>query len=90
LTARPRYTPRDIEHAVLELERGMTVAAVCSRLGLARSTFYRWRAKFGADVDVQRVLEAENRRLRQRVRELAEDKAMLQYILRRGDPHESS
>ena len=58
---------------------------ICQRLGVARSTFYRWKARFAADVDLQQWLTDQNQRLRRRVCELAADKAQLQLILRRGN-----
>ena len=61
------------------------IETVCRRLGVARSTFYRWKARFAADVDMEQWLTVQNRRLRESVRKLAGDKALLQFLLRRGD-----
>ena len=83
--ARSRYTPRAFEAALRQVEECIPIETVCRRLGVARSTFYRWKARFAADVDLQQWLTDQNRRLRRSVRELAADKALLQLILRHGE-----
>ena len=83
--ARSRYTPRAFEAALRQVEECIPIETVCQRLGISRSTFHRWKARFAADVDLQQWLTNQNQRLRRRVCELAADKAALQLILRRGD-----
>ena len=83
--ARSRYTPRVFEAALRQLEDGIPIETVCRRLGVARSTFYRWKARFAADVDMQQWLTDQNRRLRRSVHKLGADKALLQLILRHGE-----
>jgi len=83
--ARSRYTPRVFEAALRQLEEGIPIETVCRRLGVARSTFFRWKARFAAHVDLQQWLIDQNGRLRRSVRELAAQKARLQLLLRRRD-----
>ena len=80
--ARSRYTPGAFEAALRQLDEGIPIETVCQRLGVARSTFYRWKARFADDVDLQQWLTDQNRRLHRSVRELAADKAQLQLLLR--------
>jgi len=85
MKARSRYIPREFEAALWQVEEGVPIETVCGRLGVARSTFYRWKARFAADVDLQQWLTDQNQRLRESARKLAADKALLQLILRRGN-----
>jgi len=85
MKARSRYIPREFEAALWQVEEGVPIETVCGRLGVARSTFYRWKARFAADVDMEQWLTVQNRRLRESVGKLAADKALLQCILRRGE-----
>ena len=85
IRARSRYTPREFEAALWQAEEGAPIETVCRRLGVARSTFYRWKARFAAEVDMEQWLTVQNRRLRESVGKLAGDKALLQFLLRRGD-----
>ena len=56
-------------------------------MGIAEQTFYRWKKKFTgmgiAEVRRLRVLEEENRKLKQLVADLSLDKQMLQDVLRK-------
>ncbi len=57
--------------------QGLTIPAVCKRLGISEQTFYRWRIKYGAlkEDEAQRLkaLEAENLGLKRIVAEQALD-----------------
>ena len=85
MKARGHYTPQEFEAALQQLEEGIPIETVCQRLGVARSTFYRWKARFAADVDLEQWLTVQNQRLRRRVCELAADKAQLQLLLRHAN-----
>ena len=56
-------------------------------MGIAEQTFYRWKRKFAgmgiAEVRRLRILEEENRKLKQLVADLSLDKQMLQDVLRK-------
>ena len=63
------------------------MAEVCRKVGISEQTFYRWKKKFHgmgvAEVRRLRVLEEENRNLKQLVADLSLDKQMLQDVLRK-------
>ena len=68
------------------LSTGKTVEEVSRHLGIAETTYYRWRAEYnGIQVDqVTRMkeLEEENRRLKQVVAEQALDLSILREVTR--------
>ena len=68
------------------LSSGKTVEEVSRHLGIAETTYYRWRAEYsGIQVDqVTRMkeLEEENRRLKQVVAEQALDISVLREVAR--------
>jgi putative transposase len=66
-----------------QAEEGTPVDEVCRKIGISEQTFYRWTKKFQgvgmgvAEVRRLRVLEGENRRLKQLVADLSLDKQTL-------------
>ena len=68
------------------LSTGKKIEEVCRHLGIAQSTYYRWREEYnGIQVDqVTRMkeLEEENRRLKQVVAEQALDISILREVAR--------
>ena len=82
-----RYTVEQIAIALKQAEGGTPVLEVCRKMGVAEQTFYRWKKKFlgmgVAEVRRLKVLEEENRKLKQLVAELSLDKQMLQDVLRK-------
>ncbi|MBA3814897.1 MAG: transposase [Alphaproteobacteria bacterium] len=52
---------------------------------MSQATFYRWKMKYGgllpSEVERLKVIEEENRKLKQLVAELSLDKKMLQDVL---------
>ena len=60
---------------------------MCRKMGISENTFYRWKRKFAgmgvAELRRLKILEDENRRLKQLVADLALDKEMLQDVLRK-------
>jgi putative transposase len=70
-----------------DLARGLTVSDVCRKVGIAATTYYRWRdrhdpAKHDADRRC-RELEAEVERLKRIVAELMLDRQMLQDLAKK-------
>ena len=63
----------------------MAVGEVCRKMGIAEATFYVWRKNSGglgpSELKRLRVLEEENRKLKQLVADLSLDKAMLQEVV---------
>ena len=84
---RSRYTEEQIAFALRQAEGGTSVGEVCRKMGISENTFYRWKRKFFGMgvVELRRLkmLEEENRRLKQLVADLALDKVMLQDVLRK-------
>ena len=82
-----RYTAEPIAFALRQAESGTAVLEVCRKMGIAEQTFYRWKKKFVgmgvAEVRRLKVLEEENRKLKQLVADLSLDKQMLQDVLRK-------
>ena len=82
-----RYTPEQVAFAMRQAESGTSVTEVCRKMGIAEQTFYRWKKKYAgmgvAEVRKLRILEEENRKLKQLVADLSLDKQMLQDVLRK-------
>ena len=76
-----RYTPEQVAFGLRQVEEGTPVAEVCRKMGISEQTFYRKKKKFQgmgvAEVRRLRILEEENRKLRQLVADLSLDKQML-------------
>ncbi len=74
-----------ILQALRQAESGTTVVAMCRKLGVTETTFYRWKKQYpGLDVSEPRELKQlrdENRRLKGVVADLTIDKAMLRDAL---------
>jgi putative transposase len=84
---RSRYTAEQVAFAMRQAESGTPVSEICRKMGIAEQTFYRWKKRFAgmgiSEVRKLRVLEEENRKLRQLVADLSLDKQMLQDVLRK-------
>ncbi len=82
-----RYTAEQVAFAMRQAESGTSVPEICRKMGIAEQTFYRWKKKFAgmgiAEVRRLRILEEENRKLKQLVADLSLDKQMLQDVLRK-------
>jgi len=82
-----RYSPEQVAFAMRQAESGTPVPEVCRKMGVAEQTFYRWKKKYAgmgvAEVRKLRILEEENRKLKQLVADLSLDKQMLQDVLRK-------
>ncbi|WP_127168094.1 IS3 family transposase [Xanthomonas euvesicatoria] len=80
-----RFTEEQIAYALKQAELGMAVGEICRKLGIAEATFYVWRKKYGglgpSELKRLRLLEEENRKLKQLVADLSLDKAMLQEVV---------
>ncbi len=82
-----RYTAEQVAFTMRQAESGTAVSEICRKMGISEQTFYRWKKKFAgmgvAEVRRLRVLEEENRKLKQLVADLSLDKQMLQDVLRK-------
>jgi putative transposase len=78
---------RLLREAERDLAKGLTVADVCRKRGIAENTSYRWRQQHDpAKVDHARhvrALETEVERLKLLVAELLLDKKMLQDVAKK-------
>jgi putative transposase len=88
---RKRRTAAEVARLLSEFDRdlakGLTVQDICRKVGIAETTYYRWRQKYDparADSDRRcRELEVEVERLKRMVAELMLDKQMLQDIAKK-------
>lgn len=78
---------RLLKDADRDLAKGLTVADICRKIGVAQTTYYRWRQTHDpVQVDADRrcrQLEAEIERLKRLVAELMLDKQMLQEVAKK-------
>ena len=79
------FTDEQIAFALKQAETGIPVSDIVRKLEISEQTFYRWKKKYGglmpSEVKRLRLLEDENKRLKQMVAELSLDKQMLQDVL---------
>jgi putative transposase len=82
---RSRFTETQILKILKEAEAGVPVADLSREYGFGKSTFYKWKAKYGGlDASALRrmkELEEENRRLKQMYAELSLDHQVLKDIV---------
>jgi putative transposase len=79
------FTEEQISFALRQAESGTSVAEIIRELGISEQTFYRWKKRFAglgiAELRRLRIIEEENRKLKQLVADLGLDKKMLQDVL---------
>ena len=79
-----KYTDEQIAFALKQAETG-TPVAVIRRMGISEQTFYRWKKVYGGlgvgKLRRLKLLEEENRKLKQLVANLSLDKHILQDVL---------
>ncbi len=84
---RSRYAAEQIAFALRQAESGTPVLELCRKMGVSEQTFYRWKKRFFglgvAEVRRLKILEEENRKLKQLVADLSLDRQMLQDVLRK-------
>jgi putative transposase len=82
-----QFTAEQISFALRQAESGTAVTEVCRKMGITEQTFYRWKKRYLgmgiAEVRKLKILEEENRKLKQLVADLSLDKQMLQDVLRK-------
>ncbi len=80
-----RFTEEQIAYALKLAELGTAAGEICRKMGIAEATFNVWRNKYGglghSELKRLRLLEEENRKLKQLVADLSLDKAMLQEVV---------
>ena len=82
-----RKTESQIVAILKEAEVGVCVQDICRQHGVAQSTFYKWREKYGgmesSDVKRLKELEEENRRLKQMYADLSLKSQMQADIIKK-------
>lgn len=80
-----RYTEEQIIAVLREGEAGAKVGDLCRKYGMSDATYYNWKAKYSgltvSDLKRLKVLEDENRRLKQIVGEQVLDIKALKELL---------
>ena len=63
-----RFTEEQIIGMIKEQEAGLSVSEICRKYGIGKSTFFKWKSKFGgmsvSDAQRLKTLEQENNRLK--------------------------
>jgi len=81
---RSRFTEEQIIGILREHEAGVKTADLCRKHGISQATFFNWKSKFGgmdvSDARRLRMLEEENRKLKNLLAETMLDVAMLKDI----------
>lgn len=82
---RSRFSENQIINILKEAEVGVPVADLCRTHGFSKSSFYKWKAKYGgmeaSDLRRLRELEEENRRLKQMYAELSLEHQVLKDVV---------
>ena len=80
-----QYTEEQIIVVLREGEAGAKVSDLCRKYGMSDATYYNWKAKYAgltvSELKRLKVLEEENRRLKQIVGEQALDIRALKDLL---------
>ena len=82
------HTESEMVKAVQELESGIDAETVTRNHGISKATLYNWKSKYsGMEVSQVRrlkVLEEENRKLKQMYAELALDNKILKGVIEKN------
>ena len=82
---RKKYTEEQIISVLKEAEAGAKLPDLCRKYGMSEATYYNWKAKYSGmtagDLKRLKVLEEENRRLKQIVGGQALDIRALKELL---------
>ena len=83
-----RFSEEQIIGVLKEADGGMPTGEVCRNHGISPATFYKWKARFGglevSDARRLRLLEGENRKLKQLLAEATLDNHALRELLRKN------
>ena len=82
-----KFTDDQIRQAISQVKEGTPLVAMCRKLGVTQTTFYRWRRKYGetgaTGPHEARVLRDENFTLKRLVADLYIERQSLQESLRK-------
>lgn len=80
-----RFSENRIIKILKEAEAGVPLTELCRTHGFSKSSFYKWKAKYGgleaSDLRRLRQLEDENRRLKQMYAELSLEHRVLKDVV---------
>lgn len=80
-----RFSEQQIVKILKEAEAGVSVEELSRQHGFGKSTFYKWKAKYGgmeaSDLKRLKELEEENAKLKQMYAELSLDHKLLKEIV---------
>ena len=83
--SKKRHTKEARIRAIREHEAGRSQAEICRQLNITAPTFYRWKKQLGmmtnSDAQRLRLLEKDNRELKQMVADLLLEKRVLKVAL---------
>lgn len=82
---RNKFSETQIVKILREAEAGVSVEDLSRQYGFGKSTFYKWKAKYGG-LDINQLkrlkeLEAENKRLKEMYADLSLEHKFLQDVL---------
>ncbi len=85
-----KHSPEQIifklREADVALAQSQRISDICRQLGITEQTYYRWRKEYGglktSQAKLLKLLEGENKKLKQLVAELSLDKKILSEALR--------
>ena len=84
---RTRFSEHQIVQFLKDAEAGIPVPDLCRQHGFSRSSFYKWKAKYGgleaSELKRLKELEAENHKLKQMYAELSLDHQILKDIVKK-------
>lgn len=79
-----RFNEEQIIRILQEQESGIATADLCRKHGIGKSTFYKWKSKYGgmdvSDARRLKTLEDENRRLKSLLADAHLDISMLKSV----------
>jgi putative transposase len=86
--SKKRHTKEARIRAIREHEAGRSQAEICRQLNITAPTFYRWKKQLGmmtnSDAQRLRLLEKDNRELKQMVADLLLEKRVLKVALEKN------
>lgn len=82
-----RFSEPQIVAVLKQVENGLPVDEVLRKAGVSRSTFFKWRSKYGgatvSELARLKELETENTKLKRMYAELALENAAIKDVLHR-------
>ena len=84
---RKGHSQQKIIYALKQAESGIKTVEICREHGISEQTFYNWKRKYGgmgvSELRRLKMLEEENRKLKQLVADLTLEKHILQEVVKK-------